>query len=419
LSRERPSKAAGRQEDIPLQDEEVAYVFGRQGTTKDKLARVSGTNIELQGSSLVIQGEDQAIERAKKYVKILLDQRKGALSDPESSGVHINPKDHPDDLCLVSVPNDCKGFVTGRRGDTLRTIDRECATLMTFCKSEGEDGETREPLAIFGTRRGRLLAQLKVMSIVEGKHEGWFIKDNTPPEMTHLQADLDEGGDWGVDFMELDPKTLGYALGKGGNTRHKLEIASGCIIQYIGMWSAFGGTKEERKRGQTYLEWLINQRNHDFQVDVSERTDVSVLYVPEPSVGYVTGVKAQTLRNLEQKSGTFCFFDKRRSGHSKEKMLIFSHSKKNRERAVDEVKLIVNFHQNKIGGKARCTTSFHGSDGSRSGGSASQSRSRSRRRSRSRTRSPRKSTESPKRSLTPEKGARSRSRSYERTKKEK
>ena len=74
----------------------------------------------------------------------------------------------------------------------------------------------------------------------------------------------------------------------------------------------FGGTAEERVRGRTYLEWLINQRDSDFDVDISNRDDVIVLYVPEPSVGYVTGRKADTLRGVEQKSGTFCFFDKRK-----------------------------------------------------------------------------------------------------------
>jgi len=287
------------------------------GTTKDKLARVAGANIKLEGQDLVICGSERCTDRAKKYVKILLDQRHG--------DVHVDVADHPDDLTFVDVPTDCKGFITGRGGATLRQIERECATLMTFCKSDNHES-SREPLAIFGTRRGRLLAQLKVMSVVEGKSEGFYVPKKEHPIVDILESDIDDDG-WGVDYLKLRHEFLGYALGQKGNTRKKLQIASGAIIQYIGLWAVFGGTPAECKRGKEYLEWLLNQRNSDFSVDIKGRDDVTVIYVPEPSVGYVTGKKAATLRSLEQKSGTFCFFDKRKSGKRKEKMLIFASKK--------------------------------------------------------------------------------------------
>jgi len=392
LSLPRPTSDEGIEIKVELKEKEVAYVFGRMGTTKDKLARVSGTNIELQGSALVIQGHEHNVALGKRYVQILLNQRSGNI---ERSDVTIDPEKHITDLTLLDVPNNCKGFVTGRGGDTLRQIEHECATLMTFCKNE-EDG--KEPLAIFGSRRGRMTAQLKVMSIVEGKHIGWFVPDeDVHPNIYVSDNDKELGGGWDVSYMKLDDSTLGYALGKGGDTRHKLQTASGCIIQYIGCWAAFGGTADEQSRGKTYLQWLLNQRNHDFEVDIEGRTDLSTLWVPEPSVGYVTGVKAKTLRNLENKSGTFCFFDKRRSGRPKEKMLIFAHTQDNRDEAIKEIHSIVNFHQKKIGGRERATTysrSYSGSrsrsssrDNSRSKSRNSRSKSRSISRSRSRSRS--------------------------------
>jgi len=390
LSRERPEGTFGEEERIGLEEKEVAYVFGRMGTTKDKLARVSGSNIELHGQDLVLQGDRDSIERARKYVRILLDQRHG--------DVLVDPKDHENDLTLVDVPTDCKGFITGKGGATLRQIERECATLMTFCRNEGGDGGNREPLAIFGTRRGRLTAELKVMSVVEGKHKNWFVPaDGGPPTVKFSESDLDLGGDWGFDSLELQQSSLGYALGQKGNTRIKLQCASGCIIQYVGMWALLGGTALEQKRGKNYLTWLLNQRNSDFSVETGGRADVTVIYVPEPSVGYVTGKKAKTLRNLEQKSGTFCFFDKRgggtgRSRSRKEKMLIFSHSKENRERAVEEVQMIVNFHQNKT--RAFDKVTFESS------ASKSNSRSRSKSGSRSGSRSPSRSRSKSRKSYT-------------------
>jgi len=334
--------------------------------------------MELVGCKLVVTGTELSIDRAKKYVNILLDQRRGDV---------IVTTGEKEDLTLLDIPNDCKGFVTGRGGDTLRQIERECATLMTFCKTDGRDDREREPLAIFGTRRARLMAKLKIMSVVEGKHRGWFCQGKDPPEVDISRIDEDEGDDgWGVSYKELDPDILGYALGKRGDTRIKLEVASGCIIQYIGRWAAFGGTESEQKRGKTYLTWLLNQRKPQFVVpDVEGRDDVSVLWVPESSVGYVTGIKAKTLRNLENKTGTFCFFD-RRAGDTarrdKEKMLIFSSRDDHREKAVEEVRSIVDFHQRKIQGNGRVSLRERSDTRSMS---RSESRSKSRSASRSRS----------------------------------
>lgn len=351
-----------------LKDAEVAYVFGKQGSTKDKLARVSGTNIDLEGSNLVIKGDETSIARAKRYIQILLDQRNG--------DVVFDTEAEEDDVTYLDIPNDCKGFVTGRGGDTLRQIERECATLMTFCKTKQDSGE---PLAIFGTPRGRLIAMLKVMSVVEGKHEGYYVKNGEHPKVRISKEDIEQMGDgWGVDFMKLDNDILGYALGRRGDTRMKLEVASDCIIQYIGNWATFGGRAEEQLRGKTFLTWLLNQRKSDFEIpDIAGRDDVSVLYVPESSVGYVTGIKAKTLRGLENKTGTFCFFD-RRSGKSMEKMLIFAARSENRQKACDEVRSIVSFHQRKIGRNGQVSSNPD------SGASASRSRSASSRSDRSR-----------------------------------
>ena len=87
-------------------------------------------------------------------------------------------------------------------------------------------------------------------------------------------------------------------------------MASGCIIQYVGLWAAFAGRNKAQERGKTYLNWLLEQQNSNVVNVGTNRDDLKVLWVPESSVGYVTGVKAKTLRNLESKTGTFCFFDK-------------------------------------------------------------------------------------------------------------
>jgi len=57
------------------------------------------------------------------------------------------------DLTIVEVPLDCVGYVTGRGGVVLRSLEMEFKTLMFFLTGEGE--RERENLVIFGSPRGR------------------------------------------------------------------------------------------------------------------------------------------------------------------------------------------------------------------------------------------------------------------------
>eukprot|EP00494_Astrolonche_serrata_P030834 UN31102 len=145
---------------------------------------------------------------------------------------------------------------------------------MTFCKRVRTYHDEEEPLAIFGTKRGRLGAQLKVMSIVEGKVPGFYCKDRSSrPTVDSLDPPED---DWGVEFMRLPEEFLGFVLGAKGITRLKLQMSSGCIIEYIGKWAAFGGHKEDQKRGRDYITWLLDSRNDNdawSTVDTRGRND--------------------------------------------------------------------------------------------------------------------------------------------------
>lgn len=383
-------------EEIDLEDKEVAYVLGRSGTTKDKLARVSGAKMNIEGNgTLIIEGEEEPVERGKKYVHIILSQRHGT--------VELDASKHEDDLDLLDIPTDCKGFVTGTRGATLRSVERQCASLMSFCTVD--DG-AREPLAIFGTRRARLHSRLKIMSVVEGKKAGFFCKDGEHPEVEFIDADIAED-DWGVTWFKLDEDMIGYALGKGGETRTKLQTASGAIVQYIGRWACFAGTVEEQARGKQYLEWLLEQQGGEISIPVQDRDDVTLLWVPEICVGYVTGMRAKTLRRIESKTGTFCFFIKGDNDRRPdcEKMCIFSFNKKCRKMAWDEVNEIVEFHQSRNNGRMKVRECRM--DGSESVSPSRSKSSMKREKSGSRSNSRKRSSS--------RKSSRGRSRSYSRS----
>eukprot|EP00435_Cladocopium_sp_Y103_P035418 s1204_g9.t1 len=71
-------------------------------------------------------GQRMVRRRAKKYCKGVMDQRTGPVSVTQ---------DDDDDLTMISVPQEDVGFVTGRAGNFLRTIEEEWNTLMFFVKS--------------------------------------------------------------------------------------------------------------------------------------------------------------------------------------------------------------------------------------------------------------------------------------------
>merc|ERR1712185_376852 len=83
------------------------------------------------------------------------------------------------------------------------------------------------------------------------------------------------------------------------------------------------------------MKWLIAQRTGTVSVDTLDRDDVTVVDAPAECIGFITGFKGQTLREIEASSGTFIFTDagSKDSETGQEKVLVFSHDKHNRKRA--------------------------------------------------------------------------------------
>lgn len=278
---------------IEISDEDAAFILGKGGRTKEKLARVSGARIELyeRSRTLEIMGPPEARARAKKYVEAVMAQRVGP--------VPIDENDAQGDLTVVLVPHEAVGFVTGAQGNFLRTIEEEWGTLMFFADYRGRrgpgggvSGET-EKLAIFGPKRGRRGAHLKVLAAVETKVPGFSDNLSFP----------DDDDDFGTDTRRLGDKELSYALGKKGGTRKKLAASSGCIVEYIGNVVYMCGTREERDRASTYLTWLFQQLEGPVFVDYQSRDDCTVVDVPRDTVGYVTGARRATLGRIEEEWG--------------------------------------------------------------------------------------------------------------------
>ena len=133
---------------LEVDKDDAAFILGRGGSTKRKIARVSGTEIELDEHTLQItlNGSAEQCARAKDYIDFVRQQRVGPVT--------INMDTPRDDFSAYIVPGDCIGFVMGRNGQTLRSMEEEWGVLMFFAKTDdaqregGRDGD--ESLCIFG-----------------------------------------------------------------------------------------------------------------------------------------------------------------------------------------------------------------------------------------------------------------------------
>lgn len=112
---------------------EIPHLLNFHIHAEEKIARVSGADIDLFEHSLTleIRGTDDERARAKKYIECVMAQRVGP--------VHIDD-DGDDDLTTIMVPTEAVGFVTGSQGNFLRSVEEEWGTLMFFADFRGRDG---------------------------------------------------------------------------------------------------------------------------------------------------------------------------------------------------------------------------------------------------------------------------------------
>ncbi|CAE8695844.1 unnamed protein product [Polarella glacialis] len=222
---------------IKISDDDAAFILGKGGKTKEKISRVANAEIELFERDLVLEIRGSKIQRrrAKKYCEGVMAQRTGP--------VNVTEDYDDDDLTMLQVPQEAVGFVTGRAGNFLRTIEEEQLSCRFFCEVDGSRGRNKEfeKLAIFGDVRARRGAELKVLSAVETKVPGYF--DKIRLELSARKGRglafqyavlcLPYDGSWGTDTMTFQDDELSYALGKQGGTRKKLERSSAAIVRIL------------------------------------------------------------------------------------------------------------------------------------------------------------------------------------------
>ena len=112
-------------------------------------------------------------------------------------------------------------------------------------------------------------------------------------------------------LRRLEPEGVQQVRVSGRRDRHEAEprqeadVADDALAP---LELVFG----ERRRARDFIQWLLQQRLGKLpteKVDYKARDDCTVVMVPRGCIGYVTGHKGVSLRNVEEESGTFCFIE--------------------------------------------------------------------------------------------------------------
>jgi len=138
---------------IDLDNTSTAYLLGRQGVTKTRLADFTGCQLEIGHSKVELIGTPEEIDLARLCVEITLQQRAGS----GAPAVAYSDLERRDDVEHLDVPGPCVGFILGAKGATLRQMETKHKVFMFFDNDntiQGRDGPTKR-LYIIGNSRDR------------------------------------------------------------------------------------------------------------------------------------------------------------------------------------------------------------------------------------------------------------------------
>mmetsp|Transcript_22576 Transcript_22576/g.19579 ORF Transcript_22576/g.19579 Transcript_22576/m.19579 type:complete len:111 (-) Transcript_22576:1270-1602(-) len=96
--------------------------------------------------NLFVEGEEAHFERVKQIVSDLIESQK-RLKQVMSGNIPDDPNVYKEDL---AVPDNLVGLVIGKKGDTIRTINRTSGASV-YIPKEAEAGKTERVLTITGT----------------------------------------------------------------------------------------------------------------------------------------------------------------------------------------------------------------------------------------------------------------------------
>ena len=156
-----------RSETLELSQEGAAYLYGRSGSTMQRLCRFSGCKIEMGSDKRVVEirGASAGRALARLCIDILLQQRNGGRLDCDWAAIEKR-----DDATTIDVPIAAVGFLMGSKGATLRDLEGRHEVFMFFDNDTVRKGAKR--LYVLGGRGARGAAAEECDRAVELKMSG-------------------------------------------------------------------------------------------------------------------------------------------------------------------------------------------------------------------------------------------------------
>jgi len=121
-----------------LEGDAVAYLLGRDGSTKRRLERCSECQIEVSHDTVELFGAEPRRKLCRLLIEITLQQRKGGKMNTDFEDLGAR-----DDCEEMEVPTQAIGFVLGKRGATLRLWEERYGAYMVFDNDQVRDGKKR------------------------------------------------------------------------------------------------------------------------------------------------------------------------------------------------------------------------------------------------------------------------------------
>ena len=165
-------------ERINLSDQDVAYLVGRNGATRQRLEAFSGCRLNIDRDCAEVEGSPESRELAKLAIKITLQQRSGGVIN-----VNFEDIESREDVSTFDVPKDTVGFLLGKQGSTLRQMETNYRVFMFFNNDrlrQGKHGECKR-LYVIGRRQNREDALDEAEEIVRYKLTGESRSGSRPP----------------------------------------------------------------------------------------------------------------------------------------------------------------------------------------------------------------------------------------------
>ncbi|KAJ6223338.1 hypothetical protein RDWZM_001883 [Blomia tropicalis] len=250
---------------------------------------------------------------------------------PQKGQIYLNGIIYNGEKTLdFMIPGNKVGFVIGKGGEMIRTLQDKAGVRMVFNQDSNEPTAHEKPLRISGPPdKVDYAKQLVVDLLTEKDMEASNRQRNNNSGARMPTNNLNEyGSSSRITFFEypVSPTMIGLVIGKGGETIRKIQADSGCKVQFDttkldaqgNKICQFTGTQEAVSKALELVKEIIETVTGGSQGSVEEIR----LIVPTSRTGTVIGRGGETIRALKQQSGCNIELDKNFHSDNDEKCFI-------------------------------------------------------------------------------------------------